>query len=242
MLSIIIPTINEEKCLPLLLKSIKKQDFNEDFEIIIADANSGDKTVEIAKKEGCKVILSNGRLPAKEKNKGANFTRGDLFLFVDADIILPESFFKNALREFEERNLGVVSFYLQSPNKIHNAIFSLLYNLPSKITEKFLPQAMNSILVKKNIHQKIGGFDEEINIGEELDYVRKGAKIGKFGVLKSVKIFVSPRRFQQDGWFKTWLKYFLCQLHMIFLGPVKSDILKYKFNHYSQSTKNKLKY
>lgn len=100
--------------------------------------------------------------------------------------------------------------------------------------ENFLPQVMNIILVKKDLHQKIGGFDEEIKLGEELDYVRKGAKIGKFGVLKSVKIFASPRRFQQDGWFKTWSKYFLCQFYMLFFGPVKSDIFKYRFNHYKK--------
>jgi len=93
---------------------------------------------------------------------------------------------------------------------------------------------MNIILVKKDIHQKIGGFNEKIKIGEELDYIRRGRKFGKFGVLKSAKILASPRRFKRDGWLKTWLKYFLCQVHMIFLGPVRSDLFKYRFNHYNE--------
>jgi glycosyltransferase involved in cell wall biosynthesis len=55
MLSIIIPTLNEEEHLPLLLKEIKKQNFNGDFEVIIADAGSTDRTVKIAEDFGCKL-------------------------------------------------------------------------------------------------------------------------------------------------------------------------------------------
>lgn len=237
MLSIIIPTLNEENCLPLLLESIKKHNFNttgtEPVEIIVADNNSKDKTVEIAKNYGCKITP--GGFPAKGKNAGAKFSQGNLILFLDADTVLIEDSLFKFLKEFKERNLDVASFPLRVNQRFHDISYKIFYNFPTLITEKFFPQAMNVILVKKNLHQRIGGFDEEVKIGEELDYVRRGAKIGKFGVLKSAKILASPRRFKEDGWFRTWLKYFLCQLHMVFLGPVKSDILKYKFGHYKNS-------
>ncbi len=55
-LSIIIPTYNEEEYLPKLLYSIKEQNFK-DYEIIVADAGSIDKTKEIAESYGCKVIM-----------------------------------------------------------------------------------------------------------------------------------------------------------------------------------------
>ncbi|MFH1401657.1 MAG: glycosyltransferase [Parcubacteria group bacterium] len=229
MLSIIIPTLNEEKHLPDLLKSIKGQNFS-DYEIIIADAGSADRTLEVAKNSGC--MISKGGLPGIGKNKGAEIARGDVVLFVDADVVLSENFFSKALEEFKKRNLEAASFYLQSNSKIHNFIFSILYNFPSKIGEKILPQAMSALMVEKRIHRKIGGFDEKIKIGEELDYVRRSKKYGNFGILKSVRIFISSRRFQKDGWISTWLKYFLCQTHMLFFGPVRSDIFGYKFNHY----------
>lgn len=57
MLSIIIPTLNEEKYLPRLLDSIYKQDFK-NYEIIVSDAGSSDKTFEVAKRYGTKFILS----------------------------------------------------------------------------------------------------------------------------------------------------------------------------------------
>ena len=55
-ISIVIPSLNEEKFLPILLESITKQTFK-DFEVIIADAGSKDNTVEIAKKFGAKVVI-----------------------------------------------------------------------------------------------------------------------------------------------------------------------------------------
>ena len=54
-LSIIIPTYNEEEYLPVLLESIKQQDFS-DYEIIVADADSKDNTVKIAEEYGCIVV------------------------------------------------------------------------------------------------------------------------------------------------------------------------------------------
>ena len=231
MLSVVIPTLNEERYLPLLLESIKRQNFN-DYEIIISDAGSQDRTAEIAKEYNCKIAI--GGFPPKGKNEGAKIARGELILFIDADTILDNDSLEKFLKEFKKKELDVATFLLKSQGTFHNLSYKLFYNFISLLTKKFLPQAMSVILVKKNLHQKIGAFDEEIKIGEELDYIRKIAKIGKFGVLRSVKIFVSPRRFKKDGWLKTWFKYFLCQLYIIFFGPVKSDIFKYKFNNYQK--------
>ena len=94
MLSIIIPTLNEEKYLPLLLESIKKQKDFFDYEIIVADAGSKDKTLEIAKNYGC--ITVGGGLPSKARNEGAKITNGNTLLFLDADVILTNDFLKLA--------------------------------------------------------------------------------------------------------------------------------------------------
>jgi glycosyltransferase involved in cell wall biosynthesis len=65
MLSIIIPTFNEERFLPYLLKSLNEQTFN-DLEVIVADNNSTDATQAIALKSG-----ATGGLPARGRNNGA---------------------------------------------------------------------------------------------------------------------------------------------------------------------------
>ena len=125
MLSIIIPTLDEEKHLPLLLESIKKQDFS-DYEIIAADAGSEDKTLEIAKDYGCKIVA--GGLPARGRNQGAKAARGDLLLFLDADVILPEKTFGKILEEFNRRKLDIATFCLlpSKKNKMSKFFFTFL--------------------------------------------------------------------------------------------------------------------
>ncbi|MBZ9578732.1 glycosyltransferase [Patescibacteria group bacterium] len=232
MLSIIIPTLNEEKFLPLLLDSIKKQDFGGESEIIVADAGSEDKTIEIAKIYNCKIIK--GGLPAKGRNEGAKVAIGGLLLFLDADITLPEKFFEKALRKFKERNLDVASFCLeaQAKRKIKKFLFNVFYNWPILVLEKILPHGSQAILVKKTLHEKIGGFDEEIRFAEDHSYVRKAKKMGNFGILHSVKALSSLRRFEKDGWILTYLKYIFAEIYMIIFGDIKRDIFNYRFDHY----------
>ena len=235
MLSIIIPTLNEEKYLPFLLRAIQIQNFN-DYELIVADAGSQDKTIEIAKSYDCKIV--SGGLPAKGRNEGAKIAQGDLLLFIDADVVLPKQSLTDFIEEFQKRNLDVAGFLLQplKENKFVKILCNLFYNQPILMMEKFLPHAAMAILIKKNLHQKINGFDEEVKLAEDHDYVRRATKFGKFGILKSTKIFFSPRRFENDGWARTYLKYLFCEFYMVFRGPAKSDIFKYKFNHYKNKT------
>jgi len=228
MLSIIIPTLNEEVYLPLLLKSIKEQSFN-DYEIIVADGGSEDKTVEIAKAYGCKIV--SGGLPAKGRNEGAKAAGGEIFLFMDADnIYLPPNFFEKLLEEFNQRNLKVATFPIYPDGNRFDRIAYGVYNWFVKLTQKFLAFATNAILVSREIYEKIGGFDEEIKIAEDHDFARRASKVGKFGFIKTEPVLTSARRFKRDGRFKTYLKYILAGIYMIFFGPVKSNIFKYRFN------------
>ena len=236
MLSIIIPTLNEEKHLPLLFESIKSQNFK-DLEIIVADAGSVDKTVEIAHNFGCKIIK--GGRPARGRNRGAKVAQGDLLLFLDADLKLPKDFLNKALREFKKRKLDIASFCLhpRTRKKIIKLGFNLFYNRPIVFTQKFLAHGSMAILVKKNIFEKVGGFDEKINLAEDHYFVRQAAKIGKYGIIKSSGVFIHLRRFETDGYLSTLLRYLLCQIYMFSGKPLKSDIVKYKFNHYSGANK-----
>ena len=234
--SIIIPTLDEEKRLPLLLDSIKKQDFN-NYEIIIADAGSKDKTLEIARSCDCEIVA--GGLPAKGRNKGAELARGDLLLFLDADVILPAKLFGKVLEEFKQRKLDIATFCLlpSEKKKVSTFLFTFFYNLPITLLEKILPHAAMGILIKKEIFRKLNGFDEKVKLAEDHDLARRAKKLGKYGIFKSAKIFVSDRRFRKDGWIKTGSRYLFCEGYMIFIGPVKSDIFKYRFNYYKKNEK-----
>ena len=238
MLSIIIPTLNEEKHLPILLLEVKKQNFKGDLEIIIADAGSVDQTIEIAKKFGCKI--TKGGLPAKGRNEGAKKAQGEILLFMDADnFFLPPNFFQQLLEKFKKRNLGVASFPIYAQGNKFDKLAHWAYNSLAFIFQNFLPHATNSVLIKKKIHQKIGGFDEEIRLAEEHSYARKAAQWGKFGFIKTKPVLTSARRYEKDGRLKTYLKYFFAGIYLFFLGDIKSDIFQYRFGHFLEKKKKK---
>lgn len=238
MLSIIIPTLNEEKHLPLLLESVKKQKFS-DYEIIVADAGSKDKTVEIAKKYECKII--SGGLPAKGRNEGAKISKGEILFFLDADTVLPNNFFDEALLEFKERKLDAGSFCLipLPKNKMSSFFLNVFYNQPAILLENALPHAATGIIMTRDVFEKSGGFDENVKLAEDHYLIRRLKELFniKFGIFRSTYIFISDRRFRTDGWLAIGAKFLLCELHMIFLGPVRSNIFKYKFNHYDENKK-----
>ena len=140
MLSIVIPTLNEEEYLPNLLESIARQDFK-DYEIIVADAGSQDKTLEIAQKYGCNIVP--GGLPAKGRNNGAKAAKGEVLFFIDADTVLPESFLKNTMDEFTLRNMDIASFRLNPfpKNKMSYFLVNTFYNKMITALETILPHA-----------------------------------------------------------------------------------------------------
>jgi len=235
MLSIIIPTLNEEDNLEKLLESIHEQDFD-NYEIIVADNGSEDKTLEIAKKYKCKI--TKGGLPAKGRNEGAKIAKGSLLLFLDADTILPEMVFAKVLKEFKKRKLEIATFFLvpSGRKKMSKETigFIFLYNIPIFLMEKFLPHAAMGILIKRKLFEKLKGFNEKITLAEDHDLARRAQKFGKFGILKSTKLYVSDRRFKKDGLFKTYSKYLLCEGHMIFIGPVEKNLFEYDFDNHSE--------
>ncbi len=228
MLSIIIPTKNEEKYLPILLSQIKKQNFK-NYEIIVADADSQDKTVEIAKSFGCKVVR--GGLPARGRNEGAKVAKGDIFLFMDADnIYLPDQFLEKLISEFKRRNLGVASFPIYPKGNLIDKICYFLYNKFVEIFQNWTAFATNSVLIKREVFEKVGGFDEEVKIGEDHDLAKRASKISKFGFIKTEPVLTSPRRFEKDGRLRTYLKYIFAGIYMFFFGPIKKEFFSYRFD------------
>lgn len=231
MLSIVVPTLNEENYLPRLLSCLRKQSFK-DFEVIVADAGSTDRTREIARAFGCKIV--EGGLPARGKNQGAKAAKGDLILFLDADVVFSADFLEKTLGEFKKRKLDIATFSLipLSKKKGTKILFNFFYNYPLRVLQDKWPHGAMGILVKKWLHQKIAGFDEEIKIAEDHDYVQRASRIAKFGLIKSTKIYISLRRIKKEGWLKIGLKYSFAELYMRFKGPIKKELFQYKFNHY----------
>ncbi len=230
MLSIIIITKNEEKYLPKLLESLKNQTFK-DYEIIVSDANSTDKTREIAKQHGCKIV--EGGLPAKGRNNGAKEAKHNLLLFLDSDVVLPSNFLKNTLKEFKEKNLGCATVvYKPISDKKRDKFIHLIWNAIMKSFQYTNPHSGGCcIFCKKEAFNKVGGFDEKLYQAEDLAFVKQVKEEGyKFRLLKSEPLFMSVRRLEKEGRLKFSIKYIYGGLYRLFYKEIDKKIYEYEYN------------
>jgi len=235
-LSIVIPTKNEEKYLPKLLESIRKQTF-EDYEIIIADNKSDDKTREIAKKFGCAV--TKGGMPGLGRNLGAKIAKGEMLLFLDSDTELENEFFLELLvEEFKDRKLDVAVPMSYADGSVLDNLYYGFWNSLVKSFQIISPFAGGwCIFARKEIHDKINGFDEKIVLGEDSDYAKRSGKVGKFRALKGAKIKVSPRRFAKEGHLKIIIQSVWTGLYWAVKGRDKKNKAGYEFDIYNDEKK-----
>ena len=231
MLTIIIPTKNEESFLPRLLESIRKQTI-QPAEIIVSDAQSTDTTREKALLYGARVV--EGGMISFGRNAGALQAQTDVLLFLDADVELRDpQFLEKSLEEFQEKQLDLATcdVFPLSDAFIDHAMHKA-YNTYARAWGSLFPHAPGFCLfARKSLHDSINGFDEEITFCEDHDYARRASLIGKFGLLRSTKIPVSIRRLDRDGRMKIAIKYMLAEFHLAFLGPIRDNRFHYTFGH-----------
>lgn len=230
-LSIVIPAKNESANLPRLLTALRKQTVQPQ-EVIVADAQSTDDTGKLASKLGAKVV--EGGMPGVGRNRGAAVAKGELILFLDADVTIKDhDFIRKAVKEFEERELDIASVNLYvTDGKIYDKVCHDFCNLYVRMWGEIWPHGHGCcMLVKRALHERIGGFDEKAMLSEDREYSMRAAKQGKFGFLDSVKVGLNTRRLEQDGRVGLAMKYVLAEMHLLFLGPIHHDRFKYKFDY-----------
>ena len=230
-LSIIIPSYNEEENLPGLLESIHSQDFK-DYEVIVADANSTDKTYQVAKYYGC--IVVEGGLPAVGRNNGAKVAKGDLLLFLDADLKLSKDYLKDAVEEFNREGLGIaISQMIPDSDKFSYKALHDFANTFMKSVENIKPHGAGcyGILTRKVLHDRVNGFDESLDYGEDTDYIERIGAISEFKVLRKPKVIVSTRRLEEDGLLKLIKTYGKSTVNDFRGKRTSADELGYSFEH-----------
>lgn len=230
-LSIIIPTYNEEEYLPKLLDSIKSQSFD-DYEIIVADANSTDKTREIAESYGC--IVVDGGLPGVGRNNGARVAKGEYLLFLDSDLVLTDDYLRNVIYEFRMEHLGIaITQMLPLSDKTTDKLFHDFANYFMIGVEKIKPHGAGcyGMIAKRSLHEELGGFDESLTFGEDTDYIERLAQKERFRVIRNAKIGVSTRRLEEEG-LVTLIRQYGKSTVNDFLGKrTSAEDLNYTFDH-----------
>lgn len=198
MVSIIIPALNEEKYLPDLLSCLSKQTFK-DFEVIVADAGSKDRTVDIAKEFGAKVV--EGGIPSIGRNNGASAAIGDVLVFIDSDVKFDESFIENSITEFKEKKLDfAVPFFKTENDKLQYVIFFYNANFYKKVMQytRFPDGTGQFFIAKRKSFEELGGY-KDFHIAEDTDLAWRAArKKYKVGTV-SPRFYSSTRRLEKIG-------------------------------------------
>jgi glycosyltransferase involved in cell wall biosynthesis len=233
-LTVIIPTLNEIAYLPRLLDALDVQTRLPD-EVIVADAGSTDGTADLAQSRGAQVVR--GGMPAVGRNAGVRAARGDLLLFLDADVLPPPDFIALVLEEFERKEYDVATCFLAALDE--NPLDRMICvgtNLYFRIIQPVSPHAPGfCILSKRIVHEKMGGFDESLALSEDIDYARRAKRYGKFGMLTNTRIPVSMRRVEKEGLMGLGLKYAWCEIYALMGKPVHEAPFEYEFGTFSPS-------
>jgi glycosyltransferase involved in cell wall biosynthesis len=208
LISVVVPTLNEEKSLPVFFKSMKRCKL-EDYEVIIVDKLSPDRTAEVAEENGARVLSRNLSL-GDARTAGLKAAKGRIVASLDADSILCDGWLDIVEKNFETieglHALGGPSYY-------GNPLYDIL-SVATQFQNHFLPftgfafiPGNNSAFDRRNL-LRLGGwngkYQEEVDLSLRL-YESKAKMFFDW----NLKLKLSDRRFKQVGFAPTvfqWVK------------------------------------
>ncbi len=218
--SIIIPTYNEEKLIPHLLVQLSDNELKKkfDYEVIISDGGSKDKTLEFAYQYADKVVEhteNKKQLISEGRNRGAESSAGGILIFLNADVKIPDvrNFFEAIESDFlSSQYIAMTCAVTVFPEEeiFTDKIFLSFYNYYFSFLNKIglgMGRGECQVLRRKDFFS-LGGYNEKMVAGEDFDLYKRLRKKGKILFLRSSCIYESPRRYRKYGHLKiffTWL-------------------------------------
>ena len=217
-LSIIIPSLNEEKYIRKTLDNLASLKGN--FEVLVVDGGSTDHTLQLVQQFPWVKILSSEKGRAVQMNLGAKSASGEVLLFLHADTLLPPNAYQVVLEHLKDNNMIGGSFFLQFDNDHPVLNF---YSWCSKINLEFFTYGDHGIFVRRNVFKKISGY-KNVPFMEDVEIQRRLRREGKFRKVKC-GVKTSARRFQKIGMIRQMiLNVFLVFLFKVGVPPAKLKV------------------
>ncbi len=208
-MSLIIPTLNEERHVGALLSDVASQTREPD-EVLVVDAGLEDGTTGVVGRFPFVELLKSTPPVARGRNLGGRSASGDVLIFLDADARLPETFLEDFFAEFERRRLDVACPlyfpYSSTPTIIG---FHSFFNLLTRTFQGVLPSGGGTcIAVRGGVFRGSSGFDpglkfDDIELIRRL--IRRLSKGRRFGIVEE-RIYLSDRRHRESGVARTMLQ------------------------------------
>ena len=209
MISVIIPTYNEEAVISTTIKSLwQYDDGNLIKEIIIADGGSSDETCRMALSEGVKVVVCPKKGRAAQMNYGASLSTQKILYFLHADSAPPYHFSTHILKAVH-RGYGAGCFMLQFD---HSNLFLKANCWFTRFNVTAFHYGDQSLFVDRGVFEQVNGFSEAHLVFEDYDMIKKLKKKTSFYIIKKA-VTTSARKYRENGIFKMqgifYLMYFL---------------------------------
>ncbi len=201
-ISVVIPSLNEEKYMVKTLPGFKKQTFK-DFEIIVVDHSSTDNTAKIAAKYG-RVINEPRPGIGLARNTGARHAKGSILVFIDADTKPSPRLLEEYNSIFDKKEIVAATGPILPLEKTTKSMMygykfvsifliklSILLNRPSMVG--------SNVAVRKSAFDKVKGFNEKLKTYEDWDFSGRIRKLGKTAYLNGAVVYASTRRVKEWG-------------------------------------------
>jgi glycosyltransferase involved in cell wall biosynthesis len=229
-----------------LLKTLQIQT-DQDFELIIIDGQSTDKTIEVIEsyKNGLpqmRVVVSDKRGVAYQRNLGARNATTEHFLFLDADSRLHDEYVANFKEEVIKASGDVATAYIWPDSR--NPLDWLFWaggNMVIDASRFVWPFATGmNMYVRRDVFERVHGFDETIRVAEDNDLVKRiVASGGKFVVLKKPLYFTDVRRLKNEGHIGYLAKLMLIAWQGHRRGSFAKVDVEYKMGEWDEQEKEK---
>jgi rSAM/selenodomain-associated transferase 2 len=221
MISIIIPTLNEEIIIESTLKNLRMHIRNTPHEIIVSDGGSCDKTVAIAEKFALVVKSEKGK--AIQLNEGARRAAGDILFFVQADTTIPQGALETIELKIYKQGYdggGFSNVFSEHNKKIKTLGRILNFRIFTNDHQKNLIFfGDNGIFCKREVFDRLDGF-KLIPIMEDYDFSKRMRNRFKAVRILDPKLIMSSRRFIKDGFVKTRLLWIIIKrLYQLGISP-----------------------
>ncbi len=237
MLSFIIPTYNEERYIRRSIESIQSNvEGVFDYEILVVDNASTDDTVSIARKLGVQVLEKPYKFTISAvRNIGAEASQGDILIFIDGDVYLHDTWIENfpaVLERIQATPLVAGSVYAVDPEAswVAKSWFQPWFDKQEQVA--FINAG--HLLITRELFNKIGGFDEALETGEDHEFCERartvGAPIANFPALVAVHLgypnslghFFRRERWHGKGNFSPWSRILASKIPFITLAFLAS--------------------
>jgi glycosyltransferase involved in cell wall biosynthesis len=210
-ISVIIPTYNEEKGIEATLKSLSMQTFpRSEYEIIVVDGNSTDRTREIAARLADKVVLQKGKGVGGARNDGVAVAGGRIVVHTDGDAIVSEGWLENIRSIFKGDVVCVCG--PDSPREAegrYRAFYGVVNSFVYLVSLMgFVWTRGTNTSVRRDAFVAVGGYSD-LPILDDGELGLRLKKVGRIVYSPGVGVKVSMRRFKKHGIssiFSLWLK------------------------------------